>query len=203
VERSAVRPSERWSRRLHHRIIYPSGNNQIAELRWSLWAGGEADHHAMDLPTSGDLHSLHHMESRTGHTCPCQMSAPAEVNFADRPTDSYGRGQLSEPIAAVGMAGRFPGAGSVEGLRELLREGTDAIRDVPPERWDADVAGSVDHPLSATASQTRLRLRPPDRRWPSARGTHQGRPTSRGPLEQLRVRRAQSRPLPECTLTER
>src|SRR5918992_160826 len=44
---------------------------------------------------------------------------------------------MSEPIAVVGMAGRFPGAESVAGLRELLREGRDAIREVPPDRWDA------------------------------------------------------------------
>src|SRR5919106_1898380 len=45
---------------------------------------------------------------------------------------------MSEPIAVVGVAGRFPGADSVTGLRELLREGRDAIREVPPDRWDAD-----------------------------------------------------------------
>ncbi|HEX5980705.1 MAG TPA: type I polyketide synthase, partial [Thermoleophilaceae bacterium] len=45
---------------------------------------------------------------------------------------------MSEPIAVVGMAGRFPGAGSVAGLRELLREGRDAICEVPPDRWDAE-----------------------------------------------------------------
>ena len=45
---------------------------------------------------------------------------------------------MSEPIAIVGMSGRFPGAGSTAELRDLLREGRDAIREVPPDRWDAD-----------------------------------------------------------------
>ena len=45
---------------------------------------------------------------------------------------------MNAPIAIVGMAGRFPGAGSVADLRELLREGRDAIREVPPDRWDVD-----------------------------------------------------------------
>jgi acyl transferase domain-containing protein/aryl carrier-like protein len=45
---------------------------------------------------------------------------------------------MSEPIAVVGMAGRFPGADNVAGLREVLREGRDAIREVPPDRWDVD-----------------------------------------------------------------
>jgi myxalamid-type polyketide synthase MxaC len=45
---------------------------------------------------------------------------------------------MSEPIAVVGIAGRFPGADSTAALRELLREGRDAIREVPAERWNAD-----------------------------------------------------------------
>jgi len=45
----------------------------------------------------------------------------------------------SEPIAIVGVAGRFPGAGSdVFKFGELLVEGTDLIREVPPERWDLE-----------------------------------------------------------------
>lgn len=45
----------------------------------------------------------------------------------------------SEPIAIVGMGCRFPGgANSPESFWELLREGREAIREVPPERWDID-----------------------------------------------------------------
>jgi acyl transferase domain-containing protein len=44
-----------------------------------------------------------------------------------------------EPIAVVGMACRFPGgASSGAELWPLLRDGVDAVRRVPPERWDAD-----------------------------------------------------------------
>ncbi|GAA3036158.1 type I polyketide synthase [Actinokineospora globicatena] len=43
-----------------------------------------------------------------------------------------------EPIAVVGMACRFPGAGSVAEFWDLLRDGVDAITEVPPDRWDAD-----------------------------------------------------------------
>lgn len=42
-----------------------------------------------------------------------------------------------EPIAIVGMAGRFPGADSVARLWELLAAGIDAVGSVPPDRWDA------------------------------------------------------------------
>ena len=45
----------------------------------------------------------------------------------------------SEPIAIVGMAGRFPGgANSVEDLWERLRGGHDCIQPVPTERWRVD-----------------------------------------------------------------
>ncbi|MFJ8577834.1 SDR family NAD(P)-dependent oxidoreductase [Micromonospora sp. NPDC093277] len=41
----------------------------------------------------------------------------------------------AEPAAIVGMAGRFPGADSVEELWDLLRSGRDAVGAVPPQRW--------------------------------------------------------------------
>jgi len=45
--------------------------------------------------------------------------------------------QVSEPIAIVGMGCRLPGgANSPLLFWELLREGRDAIGEVPPERWD-------------------------------------------------------------------
>jgi acyl transferase domain-containing protein len=44
-----------------------------------------------------------------------------------------------EPIAVVGMACRFPGGASTpEDYWRLLRDGGDAIREVPPERWDVE-----------------------------------------------------------------
>jgi acyl transferase domain-containing protein/aryl carrier-like protein len=43
-----------------------------------------------------------------------------------------------EPIAIVGMACRFPGAESLDAYWRLLRDGVDAITEVPPARWDVD-----------------------------------------------------------------
>jgi myxalamid-type polyketide synthase MxaB len=43
-----------------------------------------------------------------------------------------------EPIAIVGMACRLPGAANVDQYWDLLRDGVDAIRPVPPDRWDAE-----------------------------------------------------------------
>ena len=47
--------------------------------------------------------------------------------------------QRSEPIAIVGMACRFPGgANDAESYWRLLCEGVNAIRETPPDRWDAN-----------------------------------------------------------------
>lgn len=44
-----------------------------------------------------------------------------------------------EPLAVVGLACRFPGrASSPEALWELVRDGGDAVREVPRERWDVE-----------------------------------------------------------------
>ncbi|CAJ4575512.1 polyketide synthase peptide synthetase fusion protein [Burkholderia pseudomallei] len=43
----------------------------------------------------------------------------------------------AEPIAIVGMGCVFPGAAGPAAFLELLRAGRVAVRDVPPERWDA------------------------------------------------------------------
>jgi acyl transferase domain-containing protein/NADPH:quinone reductase-like Zn-dependent oxidoreductase len=44
-----------------------------------------------------------------------------------------------EPIAIVGIGCRFPGGASdPQAFWRLLREGTDAITEVPPDRWDVD-----------------------------------------------------------------
>jgi acyl transferase domain-containing protein/acyl carrier protein len=46
---------------------------------------------------------------------------------------------VHEPIAVIGMAGRFPGdAGDLPRFGKLLMEGADLIEEVPPERWDIE-----------------------------------------------------------------
>src|SRR5581483_1615559 len=45
----------------------------------------------------------------------------------------------SEPIAITGLGLRFPGgATSPEAFWELLRDGVDAIREIPSDRWDVE-----------------------------------------------------------------
>lgn len=50
-----------------------------------------------------------------------------------------------EPIAVVGMGCRFPGgANSPDSYWAMLRDGVDAVREVPAERWDVDALYAPD-----------------------------------------------------------
>jgi acyl transferase domain-containing protein/D-arabinose 1-dehydrogenase-like Zn-dependent alcohol dehydrogenase/acyl carrier protein/NADP-dependent 3-hydroxy acid dehydrogenase YdfG len=49
-----------------------------------------------------------------------------------------------EPIAIVGMACRFPGAADPDAFWALLRDGVDAVREVPEDRWDTDALFDAD-----------------------------------------------------------
>jgi acyl transferase domain-containing protein len=48
---------------------------------------------------------------------------------------------FTEPIAIVGIGARFPAASDTRAFWALLREGQDAVRDVPHDRWGAIAPG--------------------------------------------------------------
>ncbi len=56
---------------------------------------------------------------------------------ADAP-DGLDGTSAAEPIAIIGLGCRFPGASDPDSYWRLLRDGIDAIREVPPDRWDVD-----------------------------------------------------------------
>ena len=53
------------------------------------------------------------------------------------PTESNAAGQTF-PIALVGLACRFPGAADMTEFWSLLKTGTDAVTEIPDDRWDVD-----------------------------------------------------------------
>ncbi|MFE7539304.1 SDR family NAD(P)-dependent oxidoreductase [Streptomyces platensis] len=60
-----------------------------------------------------------------------------------------------EPIAVVGLACRFPGAPNAEAYWDLLRSGTDAVTEVPPERWDSEALYDPDPSMPGKMSTRR------------------------------------------------
>jgi acyl transferase domain-containing protein/thioesterase domain-containing protein/acyl carrier protein len=46
--------------------------------------------------------------------------------------------QMAEPVAVVGIGCRFPGASGPDAFWQLLKDGIDAIGEVPPDRWDLE-----------------------------------------------------------------
>ncbi|GIV95381.1 MAG: polyketide synthase [Herpetosiphonaceae bacterium] len=59
-----------------------------------------------------------------------------------------------EAIAIIGMGCRYPGARGLQAFWELLRNGVDAITEIPPSRWDVDEFYDPD-PAAPGKMQTR------------------------------------------------
>ena len=75
-------------------------------------------------------------EERINELSPLQRAALAVKELRARLDASEAAAR--EPIAIVGMGCRFPQADGLEAYWRLLSEGRDAIREVPPERWDLE-----------------------------------------------------------------
>ena len=73
---------------------------------------------------------------------PARDSQAAEVRLPSARAHDEGRRSWErdepESIAIVGIGCRFPGAENVEAFWRLLRDGVDAITEVPPGRWETD-----------------------------------------------------------------
>ncbi len=62
----------------------------------------------------------------------------AGMHVASMPATSTPAGGAVEPIAIVGLHGRYPRSADLDALWEHLRLGHDLIDVVPPDRWDAE-----------------------------------------------------------------
>ncbi len=81
-------------------------------------------------------------------SAPLHAAAPAMLPTTTR---------LPEPIAIVGIGCRFPGAAGPAEFWRLLLEGKDAIREVPPDRWDAVAADATLADLPGGNGRTSVR----------------------------------------------
>nr|CAM74044.1 Beta-ketoacyl synthase [Magnetospirillum gryphiswaldense MSR-1] len=68
----------------------------------------------------------------TGHTPAATVSAPVMVMKPPQPTAA------AEPIAIIGMAGRYPGADDLDAFWHNLAAGRDCVGEIPPDRWTLD-----------------------------------------------------------------
>ncbi|MFN8400210.1 MAG: amino acid adenylation domain-containing protein [Anaerolineales bacterium] len=96
---------------------------------------------AWDYPTIELL--ANHLASSSQPTKP--VSSPASI----QPASTFTR----EPIAIIGMSCRFPKAANPQAFWDLLRNGVDAISEVPVERWNVDEFYSSDSTAGKVTSR--------------------------------------------------
>jgi acyl transferase domain-containing protein/acyl-CoA synthetase (AMP-forming)/AMP-acid ligase II/acyl carrier protein len=72
----------------------------------------------------------------------------------ERRQDNLREGNEREPIAIVGIGCRFPGASGLDEFWTLLRNGVDAISEIPRDRWDVD---ALFDPLPGTTGKMSTR----------------------------------------------
>lgn len=76
--------------------------------------------------------------SGTGEASPALKRALLAVQDMRARLEAMERAR-TEPIAVVGLGCRFPGGvNGPEAFWKLLREGREAVTEVPPSRWDVD-----------------------------------------------------------------
>lgn len=66
------------------------------------------------------------------------LAAPANAAPGPMPTHPERGSADDEPIAVIGLGCRFPGANDPDEFWDLLRSGTDAITEVPADRWGSE-----------------------------------------------------------------
>jgi acyl transferase domain-containing protein/NAD(P)-dependent dehydrogenase (short-subunit alcohol dehydrogenase family)/acyl carrier protein/SAM-dependent methyltransferase len=98
------------------------------------------EQHAGELPKTllFEHQTIQSLAEALAHTYGVGAAAPpapaVELPRPAAPTEPAG----PEPIAIIGLSGRFPQADTLEALAQNLREGRDAISTIPAGRWNHD-----------------------------------------------------------------
>ncbi|WP_333739887.1 SDR family NAD(P)-dependent oxidoreductase, partial [Streptomyces sp. IBSBF 2806] len=148
-----------------HRAADPARTGRTLSLAWPYWAEGgmRADAAALarsaesgmrPLPTRAALDLLDRCLARPGaparlvavHTAGSPagplttglFTPVADQAIADAPAVRRNARTTPEPIAVVGVAGRYPGAADLDAFWSNLAAGRDCVTEVPPDRWDHD-----------------------------------------------------------------
>src|SRR5690606_27385518 len=74
-------------------------------------------------------------EAPAPQRAPAALAQPAQAHAAP-PSTARAVADPDEPIAVIGMSGRFPKARDVDEMWSLLEQGVDAVEEVPPDRFD-------------------------------------------------------------------
>ena len=143
----------------------------------------------------------HDRDARPADRADARSSAPSSPSSSCRRASTRPSRPRHEPIAIVGIGCRLPGgADGPDALWELLRDGVDAIGEVPADRWDIDAyydpdleraREDVDPPRRVPPRRRRLRRRASSAS-PRARRRHgpAAAPAAGGGLGGARARRA-------------
>ncbi|WP_344637981.1 SDR family NAD(P)-dependent oxidoreductase [Kitasatospora cystarginea] len=109
--------------------------------RFTQWFGALPKTLLYQYPT---LHELAgHLAEQHPHGCHRWLGdTPAGSVAPDRPaaqaTARPRPGGAAEPIAIIGLSGRYPDAPTVGAFWDNLRAGRDSVREIPAERWSLD-----------------------------------------------------------------
>ncbi len=71
---------------------------------------------------------------RQAAVMPAKKTKPKGFALADRSLSS----NIPEPIAIIGMSGRFPEARTIDAMWNILVEGRDVVQEIPADRWELD-----------------------------------------------------------------
>ena len=83
-----------------------------------------------------DVNEVEQMERPEPPKVPLPEIEPKLKLNKSRFATAYVASDLTEPIAIIGMSGRFPGSGNIDELWEVLNAGRDMVCEIPPGRFD-------------------------------------------------------------------